>query len=65
MAKNKDPHLVYRRKTKDWSVIKEGNKRDSHTGLTRQQGKTKTKEIADREGTNPNLHGKDGKFSKN
>ena len=65
MAKKKDPHLVYRRKTKDWSIIKERNKRDSVSGLTRQQGKKKTKEIADKERTSPNYHDKDGKFSKN
>ena len=65
MAKQKDPHLVYRPKTRDWSVIKEGNKRDSFSGLNRQQGKKKTKEIADREGTNPVFHDKSGKFSDN
>ena len=63
MAKKKDPHLVYRRKTKDWSIIKEGNKRDSDSGLTRQQGKKKTKQIAKKEDTNPVYHDKKGKFS--
>lgn len=63
MPKKKDPHLVYRRKTKDWSIIKEGNKRDSVSGLTRQQGKQKTKQIAKKEGANPVYHDKKGKFS--
>lgn len=65
MAKQKDPHLVYRPKTNDWSIIKEGNTRDSFFGMTRPEGKIKVEEIADKEGTNPVLHDKSGKFSKN
>ena len=64
MAKKKDPHVVRRGHGK-WSILKEGNKRDSFTGLTKDQAKRKANEIADHEGTNAVYHDKSGKFSKN
>ena len=63
MPRNQDPHVV-RRGHGNWSILKEGNKRDSFTGLTRDQAKKKAKQTADKEGTNPVYHDNDGKFSK-
>lgn len=63
MASKQDPHVV-RRGPGNWSILKEGNQRDSFTGLSRQQAKKKADEIADREGTNPVYHDRGGKFSK-
>lgn len=63
MAKNQDPHVV-QRGPESWSVIKEGDQRDSYTGLSREEAKKKAIEIAKRDGTNPVYHDKSGKFSK-
>ena len=64
MPSNQDPHVV-RRGHGNWSILKEGNTRDSHTGLTREEAKKKAREIANKEGTNPVYHDKKGDFSKN
>lgn len=63
MPSNQDPHVV-RRGNGNWSIRKERNKRDSYTGLTRDEAKKKAREIAEREKTNPVYHDKTGKFSK-
>ena len=63
MTSKQDPHVV-RRGHGNWSVLKEGNQRDSFTGLSRDQAKETANEIADREGTNPVYHDTSGKFSK-
>jgi len=62
MPSYQDPHVV-RRSHGNWSIRKEGNTRDSFTGLTREQAKKKANDIADREGTNPVYHDKKGRFS--
>ncbi len=64
MAQKQDPHVV-RRGHGNWSILKEGNKRDSYTNLTREQAKQKARDIANKEGTNPVYHDRSGKFSSN
>ena len=64
MAKNEDPQVV-RRIRGNWSVQEEGDQRESVTCLSEQQAKSRAKEIADQEGTNPVFHDRRGKFSRN